>query len=122
MTWPGWKDCGGIICPGPTGPRGGIACPGPKFCGGITWPGPNDGGGPPPELTDVERWGYPCWTGPPMSILDMLPERAASASAIDAEFARDGGPDIGSLERRDEVTLAGDKARDGLMLALDRSE
>lgn len=57
-----------------------------------------------------------------MSILDMLPESAASASAIDAELARDGGPDIGSLERREEVTLAGDKAREGLMLALDRSD
>lgn len=57
-----------------------------------------------------------------MSILDMVPERAASASAIEAEFTRDGGPDIGSLERREEVTLAGDKAREGLMLALDRSD
>ena len=39
------------------------------------------------------------------------------------EFARDGGPDIGSFERRDpEETLTGESARVGLMLVLDRSD
>ena len=58
-----------------------------------------------------------------MSIRDMLLDKAASASAIVVEFAREGGPDIASLERReDEDTLAGESARVGLMLALDRSD